>query len=73
VLERATEVARQFAAGPTQAYAAIREALAYSATHSLAESVANETELMGRTGATADHRNAVTAFLAKRPPVFEGR
>jgi 2-(1,2-epoxy-1,2-dihydrophenyl)acetyl-CoA isomerase len=73
VLERATELARQFAAGPTQAYAAIREALAYSATHSLAESVANEAELMGRTGATADHRNAVTAFLAKRPPVFEGR
>jgi 2-(1,2-epoxy-1,2-dihydrophenyl)acetyl-CoA isomerase len=73
VLGRATELARQFAAGPTQAYAAIREALAFSATHTLAESVANEAELMARTGATEDHRSAVTAFLAKRRPVFEGR
>ena len=73
VLERARELARQFAAGPTRAYAAIREALAYSATHTLAESVSNEAELMSRTGATADHQRAVTAFLAKQPPVFEGR
>jgi 2-(1,2-epoxy-1,2-dihydrophenyl)acetyl-CoA isomerase len=72
-LGRATELARKFAAGPTQAYAAIREALAFSAIHTLAESVANEAELMGRTGATEDHRSAVTAFLAKQSPVFEGR
>jgi 2-(1,2-epoxy-1,2-dihydrophenyl)acetyl-CoA isomerase len=73
VLQRATELARQFAAGPTQAYAAIRQALEFSATHGLAESVANEGELMQRTGATEDHWAAVTAFLAKRPPRFEGR
>jgi 2-(1,2-epoxy-1,2-dihydrophenyl)acetyl-CoA isomerase len=73
VLDRASELARQFAAGPTQAYAAIREALAYSATHTLAESISNEAELMSRTGATGDHRGAVTAFFAKQPPVFEGR
>jgi 2-(1,2-epoxy-1,2-dihydrophenyl)acetyl-CoA isomerase len=73
VLERASELARQFAAGPTRAYAAIREALAYSATHTLAESVAHEAELMSRTGTTEDHQGAVTAFLAKQPPVFEGR
>lgn len=73
VLDRATELARQLAAGPTQAYAAIREALEYSATHTLAESVANEAELMRRTGATEDHQAAVTAFLAKQPAVFHGR
>ena len=73
VVERATELARQLAAGPTQAYAAIREVLDYSATHSLAESVVNEAVLMGRTGATEDHRGAVTSFLAKQPPTFEGR
>jgi 2-(1,2-epoxy-1,2-dihydrophenyl)acetyl-CoA isomerase len=73
VLERASELARQFAAGPTQAYAAIRQALEYSATHGLAESVANEGTLMQRTGATADHRAAVAAFLAKETPTFEGR
>jgi 2-(1,2-epoxy-1,2-dihydrophenyl)acetyl-CoA isomerase len=73
VLERATELAREFAAGPTQAYAAIRAALEYSAGHSLAESVANEAELMRRTGATEDHRAAVSAFLAKQPAAFQGR
>ena len=73
VLERSIELARQFAAGPTQAYAAIREALEYSATHTLAESAANEAALMRRTGATDDHRGAVTAFLAKAPATFEGR
>ena len=73
VVDRATELARQFAAGPTQAYAAIREALDYSATHTLAESVVNEARLMGRTGATEDHRRAVTSFLSKQPPTFDGR
>jgi 2-(1,2-epoxy-1,2-dihydrophenyl)acetyl-CoA isomerase len=73
VVDRATELARQFAAGPTQAYAAIREVLEYSATHTLAESVANEAALMGRTGATEDHRGAVTSFLTKQPPTFAGQ
>ena len=72
VLERATELARQLAAGPTLAYAAIREALEYSAAHGLVESVANEGELMRRTGTTEDHRAAVAAFLAKRSPMFDG-
>ncbi|HEX2360596.1 MAG TPA: enoyl-CoA hydratase-related protein [Jiangellaceae bacterium] len=73
VLERATELARQLAAGPTQAYAAIRAALEYSATHGLAESLTNEGALMQRTGATEDHRAAVAAFLAKQPPTFAGK
>ncbi len=28
--------------------------------------------LQTRAGAAADHREAVTAFVAKRPPVFTG-
>lgn len=66
-------VAQQLAAGPTKAYGAVRRAVAYSATHALSESLAHEGELMGSTGATADHRAAVAAFLAKEQPVFEGR
>ena len=69
---RAAELARTLAAGPTAAYAAIRRALAYSATHDLPESLAHEAELMSLTGGTADHAEAVEAFLAKRPPVFTG-
>jgi 2-(1,2-epoxy-1,2-dihydrophenyl)acetyl-CoA isomerase len=73
VLARAGELARQLADGPTLAYAAVREVLAFSATHSLDESLAREGELMSQTGATDDHRAAVGAFLAKQQPEFHGR
>lgn len=69
---RAREVATRLSAGPTLAYAAIRRALAFSATHHLEESLAHEAELMALTGGTADHAEAVDAFLAKRQPSFTG-
>lgn len=73
VLSRATELARQLAEGPTVAYAAIRRALAFSATHTFDELLAFEAEMMQLTGETHDHRSAVEAFLGKRKPRFDGR
>lgn len=67
------EVAQSLAAGPTKAYGAVRRAVAYSAGHTLTESLAHEAELMNSTGATADHQTAVAAFLAKEKPDFQGR
>jgi 2-(1,2-epoxy-1,2-dihydrophenyl)acetyl-CoA isomerase len=67
------ELATMLAQGPTLAYGSIRQALAYSLSHDLADSLAHEGSLMGRTGATEDHRAAVDAFLAKEKPVFAGR
>lgn len=69
----ALELAQRLAAGPTQAYAAIRQAVAYSASHDLADSLEHEAGLMDRTGATSDHREAVLAFVAKQRPTFTGR
>lgn len=66
------QYAAQLASGPTLAYASIRQALAYSAGHDLASSLANEAELMARTGASQDHLAAVEAFLSKTPPTFNG-
>jgi 2-(1,2-epoxy-1,2-dihydrophenyl)acetyl-CoA isomerase len=66
-------LAATLAAGPTKAYGAVRRAVAYSAGHPLSEALAHEAELMNSTGASADHRAAVAAFLAKEKPVFEGR
>ncbi|QIK74145.1 enoyl-CoA hydratase/isomerase family protein [Nocardioides piscis] len=66
-------LATRLAAGPTVAFASIRQSVAYSAQHSFADSLANEGQMMNRTGATADHAAAVTAFVAKQKPVFEGR
>ena len=71
--DRVAEVAQRLAAGPTVAYGAVRQAVAYSLAHPLAESLAHVAELMALTGATADHTGAVAAFLAKEKPTFEGR
>lgn len=70
---RVRQVADRLAAGPTQAYAAVRQSVAFGAGVGLAEALRNEAEMMHRTGSTADHRAAVRAFLAKQPPVFTGR
>ena len=71
--EEAAAFAATLAAGPTVAFASIRSAVDFSATHGFAESLANEGRLMDLTGATQDHRDAVAAFVAKQPPVFHGR
>ena len=70
---RVAEVAGRLAAGPTLAYGAVRRAVAFSATHTLAESLDHERTLMDLTGSSADHATAVAAFLAKEKPLFEGR
>jgi 2-(1,2-epoxy-1,2-dihydrophenyl)acetyl-CoA isomerase len=72
VLAAATELATRLAAGPTAAYAAIKESVAYAATATLVDALAKEDELQTRAGATADHTGAVRSFLAKQPPVFSG-
>jgi 2-(1,2-epoxy-1,2-dihydrophenyl)acetyl-CoA isomerase len=66
-------LATELASGPTVAFAAIRRSLAYSASHSLEESLTLEAEMMANTGETEDHRDAVAAFVEKRKPTFRGR
>lgn len=66
-------VAERLAAGPTVALGAMRQSVAYAAGHSFEEALAFESAMMTKTGATADHRAAVAAFVNKEKPVFEGR
>lgn len=66
-------LASRLAAGPTQAYGAIRRSVAFSAGHDLPESLAFESSMMALTGATQDHRDAVAAFVAKEKATFQGR
>jgi 2-(1,2-epoxy-1,2-dihydrophenyl)acetyl-CoA isomerase len=70
--DRVRAVAAEFAAGPTMAYASIRASVNFAASHPIVESIAFEAEMMRRTGASADHRAAVEAFLAKQRPSFTG-
>lgn len=65
-------LAARLAAGPTVALGAIRQSVAYAAGHSFEESLELESAMMTKTGATADHRAAVAAFVAKAKPVFRG-
>ncbi|TWE09356.1 enoyl-CoA hydratase/isomerase family protein [Rudaeicoccus suwonensis] len=69
---RVHEVGTRLADGPTLSYGAMRRAVEFSATHTLAESLAHEAELMTATGSTDDHHAAVDAFLNKRAPEFTG-
>ncbi|MEU6995198.1 enoyl-CoA hydratase-related protein [Streptomyces sp. NPDC046465] len=69
----AAQVARALADGPTLAYAALKESLAYAAGHSLDEALDKEDELQGRAGASEDHTIAVQAFIAKEKPKYLGR
>ncbi|MEV6651308.1 enoyl-CoA hydratase-related protein [Streptomyces sp. NPDC051219] len=71
--EEAAAVARTLAEGPTAAYAAIKESLAYGAGHSLSDTLDKEDDLQTRAGSSEDHAIAVQAFLDKAKPRYLGR
>jgi 2-(1,2-epoxy-1,2-dihydrophenyl)acetyl-CoA isomerase len=73
VLSEALALATRLAQGPTAAHRAVKTVLATAATDSLEDTLALEARLQVELGQTADHREAVEAFLAKRTPAFTGR
>ncbi|HEX7716949.1 MAG TPA: enoyl-CoA hydratase-related protein [Marmoricola sp.] len=68
-----TTLAAKLAAGPTLSYASMRQSVNFASSHDFAESLAFEAAKMNFTGASEDHRNAVSAFVAKERPTFHGR
>jgi len=69
----ATALALRLATGPTAAYAAVKDVVHRAETGPLEDILDAERDAQVRLGRTEDHRGAVEAFLAKRPPVFAGR
>jgi 2-(1,2-epoxy-1,2-dihydrophenyl)acetyl-CoA isomerase len=65
-------LAAELAAGPTAAYAETKQLLIDGMSRPLAGSLAAEAAAQRRLGTTADHGNAVRAFLAKQKPTFQG-
>jgi 2-(1,2-epoxy-1,2-dihydrophenyl)acetyl-CoA isomerase len=65
-------LATDLSAGPTIAFGAAKEAIAYAAGHGLADTLEMEAALQTVAGTTSDHRAAVAAFLQKRTPTFGG-
>jgi 2-(1,2-epoxy-1,2-dihydrophenyl)acetyl-CoA isomerase len=72
-LGTAQELASRMAAGPTTGFGKIKEALLAAAGADLEAALATESAGQSLLGATADHKEAVDAFVTKRPPTFQGR
>jgi 2-(1,2-epoxy-1,2-dihydrophenyl)acetyl-CoA isomerase len=65
--------ARKLAAGPTLAYAHVKQAIRGSFENSLDDQLALEARLQGDCGTSFDFKEGVLAFLEKRPAKYEGR
>jgi 2-(1,2-epoxy-1,2-dihydrophenyl)acetyl-CoA isomerase len=66
-------IAERLAAMPVKALAATRRAMAKSDHMNLSEALSMEAEVQGRLGLSHDYLEGVSAFFAKRAPVFSDR
>jgi len=73
VLDESMALAARLAAGPTLAYAEAKRAIQAAALPALPDVLEAEHAAQARLGQTADHKDAVQAFLAKQRPEFHGR
>jgi 2-(1,2-epoxy-1,2-dihydrophenyl)acetyl-CoA isomerase len=64
--------ARRLAAGPSQTFRLIKQAVRESAENDLAAQLALERDLQRVAGASRDSAEGIAAFRDKRPPRFEG-
>lgn len=70
---RAEAIAATLASGPTKAFGEIRRLLLSAGDQPLETQLELESQGLARMTATADAREGVMAFAAKRKPVFTGR
>jgi 2-(1,2-epoxy-1,2-dihydrophenyl)acetyl-CoA isomerase len=73
VLDESIKLAARLAAGPTLAYAAAKRAIHAAALPPLTDVLEAEHAAQARLGQSADHKDAVQAFLAKQRPEFHAR
>ena len=66
-------LARRIAAGPPIALGYMKENLNRALHTDVYTAMDMEADRMWRTGMTTDHKEAVQAFVEKRPPTFQGR
>ena len=65
--------AAQLAAGPTAAYAAVKQIIRGTWDHTMEEQLALEAKAQGKCGKSRDFKEGVIAFTEKRAAQFEGR
>ncbi|HXA70372.1 MAG TPA: enoyl-CoA hydratase-related protein [Stellaceae bacterium] len=71
--ERTAALARRLASGPAEAYAGTKRLLSQSLGSSIETQLQAEAESFARCTGTEDFVEGVSAFIAKRPPKFQGR
>ena len=71
--DRTAVLARRLASGPAEAYAGTKRLLNQSLNSSLETQLQAEAETFARCTGTEDFVEGVAAFIAKRPPKFQGR
>jgi 2-(1,2-epoxy-1,2-dihydrophenyl)acetyl-CoA isomerase len=72
LMDEATALARRLASGPTLSYAAIKQAMNRAGTNSLDQQLDLERDSQRALGKSADFKEGVAAFLAKRAANFTG-
>ncbi|UYN95796.1 MAG: 2-(1,2-epoxy-1,2-dihydrophenyl)acetyl-CoA isomerase PaaG [Enhydrobacter sp.] len=73
LMDEAGKLARRLASGPTLSYAAIKRAMNAAGTNTLDRQLDLERDFQRELGRSADFKEGVAAFLAKRPANFTGR
>ncbi len=73
LLAETESLARRLATGPAIAYRAIKENFRGAESNDIVASLDVEMRNMVRCSLTADHREAISAFVEKRPAIFNGR
>jgi 2-(1,2-epoxy-1,2-dihydrophenyl)acetyl-CoA isomerase len=73
LMDEAGKLARRLASGPTLSYAAIKQAIAAASTNTLDQQLDLERDSQKMLGRSADNKEGVAAFLAKRPAQFKGQ
>ena len=73
VQREAERIARELAAGPTEAYGAIKRLFSQTLDRSLESQLEEEAQTLAAIARTADAREGVKSFVEKRKPTFVGR
>jgi 2-(1,2-epoxy-1,2-dihydrophenyl)acetyl-CoA isomerase len=72
VLTAALEIAHQLAKGPTRSFGETKRLILSGATESLESQMEKETRAIAAIAGSADTREGIAAFIAKRTPEFQG-
>ena len=73
VLERAEALARELATGPTMAFGVTKRLIHQGVTESLETQLMQERHAISTMAGSADSQEGMSAFLAKRAPLFKGK